>query len=59
MNKLIVNSLEKERNMLLAQWARATEEEKVKILVKIMDLDESLEDQVSQVSSEETKKYML
>jgi hypothetical protein len=56
MNKRIISSMEKERNMLLTQWARATEEEKVKILVQIMDLDESLEDQVS---SKETRTYVL
>jgi hypothetical protein len=56
MNKHIISSLEKERNMLLSQWAWANAEEKVQILVKIMDLDESLEDQVS---SQEAQKYLL
>lgn len=53
MNKHIISSLERERNILLAQWARATEEEKVKILVKIMDIDESLEDHNSSAKTEQ------
>lgn len=43
MNKHIIQSLEKERRYLLTQWARANEEERSKILLKIMDIDERLE----------------
>lgn len=43
MNKHIIQSLEKERRYLLSQWARANEEERSKILLKVMDLDERIE----------------
>ena len=44
MNRHILMSLEKERGYLMAQWARATEDERFDILVKIMDLDERIEE---------------
>ncbi|MDW7674446.1 MAG: hypothetical protein SCK28_07930 [Bacillota bacterium] len=56
MNKHIIQSLERERSFLLNQWAKANENEKVKILVKIMDIDERLESKAELAS---TQKYVL
>lgn len=38
-----VNALEQERKSLLVQWKDAKDNEKVQILVRIMDIDEQLE----------------
>ncbi len=40
-----LNTLEQERSALLNEWIRAKEAEKVKLLMKIMDIDEQLEDE--------------
>ena len=37
-----LNTLEQERSALLNEWIRAKEAEKVKLLIKIMDIDEQL-----------------
>jgi hypothetical protein len=35
--------LEKERSVLMSKWTRATGNERTKLLVRIMDIDEQLE----------------
>lgn len=43
MTQEAIASLKRERSSLLNQYIKARENEKVKILVKIMDIDEELE----------------
>lgn len=43
MTKEAIANLKKERSSLLTQYVKARQNEKVKILVKIMDIEEQLE----------------
>jgi hypothetical protein len=55
-NKYQVNLLKKERDFLLNEWAKATDRDKVNILVKIMDIDENLNDHT--IAREKRKKVI-
>ncbi|MGF7184795.1 hypothetical protein GGQ84_000880 [Desulfitispora alkaliphila] len=54
MNRSYLQTLERQRGFLLSQYARADQEEKVKLLVRIMDIDDHLE--MTQVKKEKEQK---